>query len=149
MLGLLDAGGRHRLLVDLAVRLAGDVLVAAEESGDLSIPIPFGEAGVDKGELVDVFLKQVRPPHDAHDYLDDDWNFIWEDAWPESVADAILGSVEFDGYAAAELMGAIERKAEDIGLPEPPWFDADDLESFIRQWRSRALKELARLKGRL
>lgn len=147
LLGLLDAGGRHRLLVDLAESLASDILVAAAEAGDSSIELPFGEDGIDKGELVENFLQQVKPPHDGHAYLDDHWNFIWHDAWPEGVADAILGSVESDGHAAAELMAAIEHKANDIGLPEPPWFDADDLELFIKQWRSRAVQELARLKG--
>lgn len=147
LMRLVDVERRHQLLTELSERVATDVLVSAAEAGNSRIPIPMGEDGVDSRELVESFLQAVRPQHAAHDYLDDYWAFIWEDAWPEGVADAVLGSVEFDRHAAADLMEAIDRRADEIGLAEPPPFDADDMEAFVKEWRARAIEELAKLKG--
>jgi hypothetical protein len=149
LLSLVDAGTRHRLVIDLAERVARDVLVAAADIGIVPVPIPLDDDGaVDSHGLVESFLEDIRPSHEAHDYLDDYWNFIWEHAWPEGIADAVLGSQEFDSYAAAELMQEIERRAEDIGLTEPPPFNSDDLEDFVKQWRSSFIDELSKARAR-
>ena len=144
LLGLLDSGTHQLLLTELGVRIASDILVAAADVGKALVPIPVEDNGtVDSNALVDSFLQHVRPSHDAHDYLDDYWNFIWEAAWPEGIWYAVLGSAANDGFMAVELMNEIERKADEIGLTEPPPFEAEDLEIFIAEWRKAFLIGLA------
>ena len=146
LIALVDSGVQHQLLVDFATRIASDILVAAAHAGIAPVPIPVDDDGaVDSRELVELFLQDVRPSHEAHDYLDDYWNFIWEAAWPEGLAYALLGTSTIDGFMAAELMGEIERQAEEIGLSESPPFDAVDLEVFIAKWRRKFVSALAKL----
>ncbi|GEM_PF-3240087 len=148
LLSLVDDSIRHQLLMEMAKRVANIVLVSAADADEPPIPIPLCDDGaVDTTALVESFLEDVRPPHEGHAYLDDHWNFIWEQAWPEGIADAVLGSEAFDCYAAADLMEEVERQAEDIGLPEAPSFDVDDLEDFVKTWRSRFIDELSKVKA--
>lgn len=146
LLRLVDDPTRHRLMRELAVQVATITLLAAADAERAPVEIPLSDDGtVDSGELIETFLTYVRPNHEAYDYLDDHWNFIWERAWPEGIADAVLGTSEYDRFAAADLMETIEWQAEDIGLPEGPPFDADDLEAFVADWRGKFVSSLARL----
>ena len=158
LVDLIDSSDRERLLRTLAINVASQVLVMAAKVDKCPVPLPLIELpladgelmpqhGVDSDELVASFLQHVRPRHEAHAYLDDHWNFIWEHAWPEGLAHVVLGPERHDKYAAADLLAEIHRVAEEIGLPEPPGFELADLETFVADWRRSFLQVLAEIKA--